>query len=188
MQDSSRRDVLRLSGAGLVGAFATPRVFAEAPGTAVPSETVFNVRAFGATGDGKTLDTDAVNRAIQAAAEKGGGTVTFPPGQYLCFSIHLKSFVDLSLASGCVIIAADGPGPGDKFGYNGGAYDPPEPKTAWDAYQDFGHNHWHNSLMWGEDLHDFSITGSGLIWGRGLSAGHGKPCASGWCGQQGDRA
>src|SRR6202034_1136308 len=58
---------------------------------------------------------------------------------------------------------------------SGGAsyYDPPEPKTAWDAYQDYGHNHWHNSLIWGEDIHDFSITGTGLIWGKGLSFGAG---------------
>jgi hypothetical protein len=175
MQGSSRRDVLRLSGAGLFGAVAVPGGYAEAPrGGLVPSAVIFNVREFGATGDGKMLDTDAVNRAIEAASSKGGGIVMFPAGQYLCFSIHLKSYVDLYLTSGCAIIAAEGPRPGEKFGYNGGAYDVPEPKTAWDAYQDFGHNHWHNSLMWGEDLHDFSITGPGLLWGRGLSAGHGN--------------
>jgi len=51
----------------------------------------YNVRTFGAKGDGKALDTDAVNRAIDAAAAAGGGTVWFPAGSYLCFSIHLKS-------------------------------------------------------------------------------------------------
>ena len=61
----------------------------------------------------------------------------------------------------------------------GGTYDPAEPKTTYDAFQDYGHNHWHNSLIWGEDIHDFSITGPGLIWGKGLSfgAGPGRPPA-----------
>ena len=40
------------------------------------------------------------------------------------------------------------------------------------AYQDYGHNHWHNSLLWGENIHDFGIFGPGLIWGKGLSRGH----------------
>ena len=132
---------------------------------------LFNVRTYGATGDGKTLDTPAVNRAIDAAAAAGGGIVLFPAGSYLCFSIHLKSQVHLFLSQGSTIVAADSPRPGEQTGYNGGVYDAAEPNTAWDAYQDYGHNHWHNSLLWGEDLHDISITGPGLIWGKGLSFG-----------------
>src|SRR5947207_165789 len=46
-------------------------------------------------------------------------------------------------------------------------YDPPEP-NRWDAYQDFGHTHWHNSLIWGENLTNVSILGPGMIWGKGL--------------------
>ena len=72
---------------------------------------------------------------------------------------------------GSAVVAADSPHPGEQTGYNSGVYDAAEPNTAWDAYQDYGHNHWHNSLLWGEDLHDLSITGPGLIWGRGLSDG-----------------
>ena len=87
----------------------------------------------------------------------------FPAGVYLCFSIHLKSNVHLHLEQGATILAAESPKPGETTGYNGGTYDAAEPKTAWDAYQDYGHNHWHNSLIWGDDLHDFSITGPGLI-------------------------
>ena len=48
------------------------------PGSANPALTgarTFNVRTFGATGDGRTLDTDAINRAILAADATGGGTV-----------------------------------------------------------------------------------------------------------------
>src|ERR1039457_4375512 len=46
-----------------------------------------------------------------------------------------------------------------------------EPQGAWEPYQDYGHNHWHNSLLWGEDLDGLSITGPGLIWGKGLTRG-----------------
>jgi polygalacturonase len=135
---------------------------------------VFDVRRFGAKGDGKTLDTNPINAAIGASAKAGGGVVTFPPGQYLSFSIQLASHVHLHLEEGATIVAADSPKPGETTGYNGGTYDPAEPKTDWDAYQDYGHNHWHNSLIWGEDLHDISITGTGLIYGRGLSFGAGR--------------
>ncbi|HEY0307488.1 MAG TPA: glycoside hydrolase family 28 protein [Acidobacteriaceae bacterium] len=177
MSESSRRELLKFSGISLAAlASSAPLSAYAAPARAAhpAMQTIFDVRTFGATGDGKTLDTPAINRAIEAAAAVGGGTVLFPAGTYLCFSIHLKSYVDLYIAQGATILAADGPKPGDSTGYNGGKYDAPEPKTAWDAYQDFGHNHWHNSLIWGEDLHDISIAGPGLIWGRGLTAGHGN--------------
>jgi polygalacturonase len=150
---------------------------AKTPANAVAAGPVFNVRQFGAAGDGKTVDTPAVNSTIEAAAAAGGGTVLFPAGTYLCFSIRLRSDVHLYLDQGATILAAESPRPGESTGYNGGTYDAAEPNTAWDAYQDYGHNHWHNSLIWGEDIHDFSITGSGLIYGKGLSfgAGPGRP-------------
>ena len=176
--DAMRRDFLRTGGIGMAAA-GFPLVSLAASGqegtnpNAGVALGVFDVRKFGATGDGKTLDTQAVNRAIEAAAAAGGGVAVFPAGTYLCFSIHLKSQVHLYLRQGSTILAADSPRPGEQTGYNGGTYDAAEPNTAWDAYQDYGHNHWHNSLLWGEDLHDLSITGPGLIWGRGLSFGAG---------------
>ena len=97
---------------------------------------------------------------------------------YLCFSIRLKTHVHLHLEEGSAIVAAESPLPGQTTGYNGGVYDAAEPKTEWDAYQDYGHNHWHNSLLWGEDIHDFSITGTGLIFGKGLSFGAGRTHAA----------
>jgi len=170
-----RRDFLRTGGLGMAAA-AIPAASYAAQGVESTSEDkstlgIFDVRGYGAAGDGKSVDSDAVNRAIDAAAAAGGGMVLFPVGTYLCFSIRLKSLVRLHLEQGCTIIAADSPGPEEQTGYNGGTYDAAEPKTAWDAYQDYGHNHWHNSLIWGEDIHDFSITGPGLIWGKGLSFG-----------------
>ncbi len=178
--NSARRDLLRMGSLGMAGASLPTLAFAEDKEKAVSTAAnpVFNVRQYGAVGDGKTVDTPAVNRAIEAAAAAGGGSVFFPAGIYLCFSIRLKSYVHLYLDQGATILAADSPKPGETTGYNGGAYDAAEPNTAWDAYQDYGHNHWHNSLIWGEDIHDFSITGRGLIYGRGLSFGIGPAPAS----------
>ncbi|HXD30364.1 MAG TPA: glycosyl hydrolase family 28-related protein [Pyrinomonadaceae bacterium] len=119
----------------------------------------YDVRKFGAQGDGKKLDTAAINRTIDAAAAAGGGTVFFPAGNYLSVSIRLKSNVALYLDHGSTIIAAE-------VG-KGIAYDLPEP-NQWDAYQDFGHSHWRNSLIWGENLENISILGPGRIWGKGL--------------------
>ena len=164
---------LAATAASAVPALAAPKKVA-APGV---SPVFFDVRSFGATGDGKTVDSPAINKAIEAAAAAGGGTVVFPAGTYMSCSIRLKSKVDLFLAQGCTIEAAESPKPGETTGYMGGTYDAAEPKTSYDAYQDYGHNHWHNSLIWGENISDVSITGPGLIFGKGLSfgAGPGRP-------------
>jgi len=167
-ENSPRRDFLKFGSAGLawaaIGASAVP-----ASGMPPASVSNFDVKSFGAVGDGQTLDTPAINRAIAAAAAAAGGTVTFPAGDYLCYSIHLKSNVALYLGPGATIVAAE-PNGGDSAGY-----DPAEP-NEWDKFQDFGHSHWHNSLIWGEDIHNIAILGPGMIWGKGLSRGAGdKP-------------
>jgi polygalacturonase len=125
----------------------------------------FDVRAYGATGDGRTLDTAAINRAIDAAAAAGGGSVVFPAGTYASYSIHLRSHVALVLGPGSTLLAAE-PSADLATGY-----DAPEPNPGVDRYEDFGHSHWHNSLIWGEDLVDIAITGPGRIYGLGLSRG-----------------
>jgi len=173
--NSARRELLRLGSMGLAAAAVTtaPAMYAASTKSSgiAATQNVFDIRTYGAKGDGKTVDTPAINKTIEAAAAAGGGTVFFPAGTWLCFSIRLKSHVGLYLAQGATILAADSPLPGATSGYNGGTYDAAEPNTAWDAYQDYGHNHWHNSLLWGEDLNDISITGPGLIYGKGLSFG-----------------
>ncbi len=123
----------------------------------------YNIKNFGAVGDGETLDTKAINRAIEAAANAGGGKVIFPAGDYLSFSIRLKSNIHLHLEQGAKLIAAN-------MEEHDGAYDPPEPNIWGDSlkYQDFGHSHFHNSLIWGENLENISITGPGMIHGKGL--------------------
>src|SRR5882757_5942228 len=175
--NSARRELLRFGGMGLAAAATTamPAAYAaQRSPNASAAQGIFDIRNYGAVGDGKAVDSPAINKAIEAAAAAGGGTVLFPAGTWLSFSIRLKSHVGLYLAQGATILAADSPKPGETTGYNGGTYDAAEPKTAWDAYQDYGHNHWHNSLIWGEGLDDLSITGPGLIHGKGLSFGAGR--------------
>jgi len=144
--------------------------------------SIYNVVDFGAKGDGKTLDSPSINKAIEEAATKGGGMVYFPAGNYLSASIRLKSNISVYLEQGATIVAAS---PAD--GYK---YDDPEPNIWGDSlkYQDFGHSHWHNSLIWGENLQNISILGPGLIWGKGLVRGTTDAAGSGnksislkWC-------
>ncbi|WP_419759848.1 glycoside hydrolase family 28 protein [Acidisoma sp.] len=134
----------------------------------VSRDRPFDVRAFGAVGDGRTIDSGAINRAIEAASRAGGGTVLFPAGRYASYSIRLRSRVRLHLDRDAVILAADA---SDR-----GGYDLPEDSIAAQfPYQDFGHSHWRNSLISGIDLHDIAIEGQGLIWGRGLVNGDFEP-------------
>jgi polygalacturonase len=165
--ESSRRGFLRGAGAAALGLVTISKAEADQrPGAA--AGPVFNVREYGAKGDGKSLDASAINEAIKAAALAGGGTVVFPAGTYLCYSIRLKSKVALELGMGATILAADPASPGEM------GYDVAESNQPWENYQDFGHNHWHNSLIWGVNLEDVAIQGAGLIWGKGLSRGEGE--------------
>jgi len=115
---------------------------------------VIHPKDFGAQGDGHHIDSPAINAALQRAAT-GGDTVVIGPGTYLCYSLHLQSGVTLHIEKGGVLKAAPvTPTEG---------YDEAEPNSS--SYQDFGHSHWHNSLVWGEGLHDVTIEGEGLIDG-----------------------
>lgn len=169
---ADRRHFLKAAGVGVAaGVAAAPWAQARSLGGSQSGAagSNYDVRSFGATGDGKTVDTPAINRAIEAAAGAGGGTVHFPAGTYLSYSIHLRSNVALYLDSGATIVAGDTP----MNGTTTGGYDAAEPNSGDNHYQDYGHSHWHNSLIWGENVHDIAITGRGLIWGRGLSRGYG---------------
>ena len=120
----------------------------------------YNVRSFGAVGDGKSLDSPAINTAIESAFANGGGKIIVPAGIYLCGSIHLKSNVELHLLPGAIIKAAPA---------SMKVYDESESFGGFPEYQDGGHTYFHNSLIWAEGQDNISITGRGMIDGEGLT-------------------
>ncbi len=129
---------------------------------ACDSTEVYDIRNYGAVGDGIWIDSPAINEAILDAANDGGGTVMIPEGIYSCHSIRLASNVNLVLEEGAVIKAAPHT--------IGQGYDAPE-ANPYDSYQDFGHSHWCNSLIYGIGLKNISISGKGMIDGENLSDG-----------------
>lgn len=119
-----------------------------------------DIRDHGAKGDGIAIDSDAINRTIEAASRAGGGTVVVPPGRYLCFSIRLKSRITILLMNGAVIEAADPK-------RHNGHYDLPEGVFE-EQLVDYGLAHFHNSLIYGDGVTDVAIIGRGIIHGLGL--------------------
>jgi polygalacturonase len=165
---NARRNFFRTAGAGLASAAVLVSPDVAQTRTNDLEASLYPVTRFGAKGDGKTVDSPAINTAIDAAAGAGGGIVFFAAGTYLCYSVRLKSKVTLCLAPGAIVVAADSRDEGES-----GGYDLAESNQPWESYQDYGHNHWHNSLIWGEGLENVAVIGPGLIWGRGLSRGSG---------------
>src|SRR5277367_1979831 len=111
-QTLNRRDLVAWASGSLAVA-AVPAMAAQSSDparsamTSATTGTVFNVRSFGAIGDGETLDSPAINRAIEAAASAGGGTVYFSAGVYASYSIRLKSNIVLHLEQGATILGAN---------------------------------------------------------------------------------
>jgi polygalacturonase len=182
--DVSRRHLLS-AGAWLGAALALPRQGLAAlanragagagvgAGPGVDPGAWLDVRQRGAVGDGRAIDSTAINAAIDELAALGGGVVHVPAGTYACYTLRLKSRITLHLDPGATLLAAPVP----SEGMMGGGFDAPEPQGPWEPYQDFGHNHWRNSLIWGDGLQDIAIVGRGLIHGRGLQ--HGGPGPNG---------
>jgi hypothetical protein len=113
----------------------------------------FNVRDYGAKGDGTTPDTAAINQAMFACAEAGGGQVLLPPGRYLSGTVHLRSHVTLFLAAGATLLGTT----------NLAEYQQPNvpaymPEARWGK--------WHRGLLVGEGVEDVTICGPGLLDGR----------------------
>ena len=173
MSINPRRDFIKLAAATLSApALSLAEAPSHKPRPTAHHEAFYNIRTFGALGDARTIDSPAINAAIAAASAAGGGTVFFPAGNYLSYSIRLKSNISLYLDQGAVLIAADAAPEGQP------SYDFPETNQPWEAFQDYGHNHWKNSLIWGIDLQNISILGPGRIWGRGLSRNNGPQLKS----------
>jgi len=116
--------------------------------------TVFNVFSFGASGKGVTLDTEAIQSAIDACTEAGGGTVVFPAGTYLSGTLMLREHVNLHLEEGATLLGSIN------------LEDYPEIKSQVPHYyQDVVLR----SLIFGENLSHVSITGKGTIDGQGAA-------------------
>src|SRR2546423_7902232 len=71
-----------------------------------PAEDILAVTRFGAVGDGRTMATAAVQRALDACGAHGGRTVLIPPGRYLCGALFLRSHVHVLLAPGATLLAS----------------------------------------------------------------------------------
>ena len=106
----------------------------------VCAHAALDIRDFGAVGDGVTMCTQAVQRAIDKACIHGN-TVNVPSGRFLCGTIHLKSHVDLHLDQGAVILGST-------------------------KRHDYDHGVWYSLLM-AANVHDFAITGTGTIDDQG---------------------
>ena len=114
---------------------------------------VYNVRDYGAVGDGQTLDTQAINQAIRACNQAGGGTVLFTPGEYVTGTFIMLSHVTLNLEAGAVI-----KGSTNLVDYL--------PKSDFNA-RGFNGEGKRMGLILGIQVEDVAITGRGVIDGRG---------------------
>jgi len=115
-------------------------------------ERNFNVIDFGAVGNGKTLETEAIQKAIDSCAAAHGGIVYFPPGVYLSGTIYLSSFVNLHLAKGAILRGSTNL---DDFPIT-----IPELRSHTDNYTV-------RSLIYAEKKENIAITGDGIIDGQG---------------------
>ena len=105
----------------------------------------FDVREFGAKGDGKTIDTAAIQQALDASGKAGGGIVRLKPGTYLSQPIYLRDKTTLQLDAGAKLLATDEPAHFD---------DPRKPQSR-------------VAFVNGKDLTQVAITGGGIIDGAG---------------------
>jgi polygalacturonase len=122
---------------------------------AVAAEPTVNVRDLGAAADGKTLCTEALQRAIDRCSDAGGGTVYFPPGAYLSGTIFLKSRVTLNLEAGATLLGS--PSKDD--------YPVTIPKNVESRTNQYNHR----SLIYAENLDHIAIVGRGTLDGSGAA-------------------
>ncbi|MDB5232711.1 MAG: glycoside hydrolase family 28 [Chitinophagaceae bacterium] len=85
-------------GAGMIGFKASAQTY-HTPGDKLSGANIYNVRDWGAKGDGTTLDTTAIQSAIDACFNDKGGTVLIPAGDFICGTVELKSNVTLHLSA-----------------------------------------------------------------------------------------
>lgn len=117
------------------------------------NNSVYNIKEFGARGDGTSLDTDAIQETIDACHSNGGGTVYIPAGDYLSGTLILKSHVNLHLSSGATLLGST-----DLDDYQ--ATTPEFLTYAEVNYTDY-------SLLYAEKAENISVSGEGTIDGQG---------------------
>jgi hypothetical protein len=125
---------------------------ARAQADVAAANSSFKLREYGAKADGTTLDTAAAQKAIDACAAGGGGTVYFGPGTYLCGSVRLKTGVYLYLDAGATLKGSTQVSDYDKcedLGFKNDA----------DSETSF----FHFSLIWAEDAERIGVIGEGTI-------------------------
>jgi polygalacturonase len=115
----------------------------------------YNVRDFGAKGNGTTLDTMSIQKAVDACVQAGGGTVHFPAGVYLSQPLHLGSRTTWQIDPGATIKATDDPQD----------YLPPD--VSWDEILSGAKRGPFLSFISGKDLTDVTLCGGGTIDGSG---------------------
>ncbi|MCC8187089.1 MAG: right-handed parallel beta-helix repeat-containing protein [Bacteroides sp.] len=132
--------------------------------TAKSAGGTYLVTAFGARGNGKTVNTEAINRAIEACAQAGGGQVIVPKGVFLTGTIVLQSHVHLFLEEGAVLRGVT-----DLNAYQ--AYVPQKDMTKYGmAY----FPNWTRGLIIATGATNFSVTGYGTIDGSHVEDPNGE--------------
>jgi polygalacturonase len=134
----------------LVSAFGL--LFLSSLSTEGAGKRSYSITEFGAKADGRTLCTQAIQRAVDECAENGGGIVYFPTGTWLTGTIYLESHVSLQLESGCVLLGSK-----EKKDY-GRAHKLSDAKGGTFSY-------W--AIIAGKNLKDIAIRGRGTIDGQG---------------------
>ena len=121
------------------------------------SSAVFNVKDFGALGDGSTINTEAFNKAVEVCADAGGGTVAVPAGTYLTGTIHMKSHVTLLLEKDSIL-----KGTADLDAYM--SYVPTSERDM-KKYDTAYRTRWNRALILGVGVNNAAIVGAGEIDG-----------------------
>lgn len=128
------------------------------------SVEVYNIKDYGAVGDGKALNTGAINKAINACIDAGGGIVFVPPGRFLTGTIQLKSNVTLYLDNDATIIATE-----DKTQFTGSKLKPQNPDQPINLNTKDTIS-WTSALVLIDKAENVTITGGGTIDGAMIPA------------------
>ncbi len=124
------------------------------PALALPPGGVYEVTLHGAVGDGTTVNTTAIQTAIDACAAGGGGVVSFPPGAFLTGTLYLKNHVHLRVEQGATLL---------------GSTNLADYPVNYCKYVSRSDEYTVRALIWGEGLEDVGITGTGTLDGQGAA-------------------